>query len=195
MTATTGTIAMSLAQDIRREHEAAQQAFASAVEHAVRCGSCSPTPRRRSATASGCHGSPRTSRLQCARRRATCAWRPSQIRRRLRIWGSRARCASSPCRQPSTWTKPTSFALSTTRTDASRTPTVPRSARRSPIAPCRRSGPSCGALHAADSHIALGYPTWQAFVEAKFRPIADWPPEIADMLVAELLAPDRERAA
>ena len=38
MTATTGTIAMSLAQDIRREHEAAQQAFASAVEHAVRCG-------------------------------------------------------------------------------------------------------------------------------------------------------------
>jgi len=38
VTAATDTIAMSLAQDIRREHEAAQQAFASAVEHAVRCG-------------------------------------------------------------------------------------------------------------------------------------------------------------
>jgi len=31
-------------------------------------------------------------------------------------------------------------------------------------------------------------------VEAVF-PIADWPAEIADMLVAELLAPDSERAA
>lgn len=34
----TGTIAMSLAQDIRREHEAASTAFTSAVEHAMRCG-------------------------------------------------------------------------------------------------------------------------------------------------------------
>ena len=38
MIPTTDTITMSLAQDIRCEHEAAQQAFASAVEHAVRCG-------------------------------------------------------------------------------------------------------------------------------------------------------------
>ncbi|MEJ7804019.1 MAG: DUF3102 domain-containing protein [Candidatus Limnocylindria bacterium] len=34
----TTTVTTSLAADIRREHEAAQQAFASAVEHAVRCG-------------------------------------------------------------------------------------------------------------------------------------------------------------
>lgn len=32
------TVSTTLAADVRREHEAAQAAFASAVEHAIRCG-------------------------------------------------------------------------------------------------------------------------------------------------------------
>ena len=208
MIPSTGTIAMSLAQDIRREHEAAQQAFASAVEHAVRCGELLAEAKSQVR-----HGEwlpwlaenfPASAR--CAQNYMRLAAQPdTQALAHLGIEGALRQLAAPPAVLLDEADERRLVDDAHRRLEDTDSPEeCPRIADAARGHLARLEGvvdralstlrAELRALHAADAHIALGYPTWQAFVEAKFRPIADWPAEIADMLVAELLAPDSERA-
>jgi len=214
----TTAVSTSLAADIRREHDAAQAKFASAVEHAVRCGELLTEAKAQVA-----HGEwlpwlaehfPASVRKAQGYMRLACRAQDARALAHLGIEGALRHLAAPPAVQPT----PTPGEHHLDEADERRL--VDDAYRRledtdSPAECAAIAETARGhvarlegivdralpklraelrALHAADAGIALGYPTWQAFVEARF-PIADWPGEIADMLFAELLAPDIDQAA
>jgi len=203
----TSTIAMSLTQDIRREHEAAQRAFASAVEHAVRCGELLAE-----AKAQIRHGEwlpwlaenfPAS--VRTAQGYMRLAAQPNaQALAHLGIEGALRQLAAPPAVHLDEADERRLLHDAHGRLEDTESPeecTAIADEARGHLARLEdvvgrglsKFRADLRALHAGGAGIALGYPTWQAFVEAEF-PTADWPPEIADMLVAELLAPDVERA-
>ncbi|MEJ7786351.1 MAG: DUF3102 domain-containing protein [Solirubrobacteraceae bacterium] len=202
----TDTIAMSLAVDIRREHEAAQQAFASAVEHAVRCGELLAE-----AKAQVRHGEwlpwlaenfPASARTAQGYMRLA-AQPNAQALAHLGIEGALRQLAAPPAVDLDEADERRLLDDADRLLDDTGSPgdcaAIAEEAR-GHVA--RLEGIVDRALskfradirylHARGAGIALGYPTWQAFVEAEF-PTGDWPPELADMLLAELLAPDLMR--
>ena len=184
------TVSTSLAAEINREHEQCEQAFTSAVEHAIRCGEL-----LEEAKAQVQHGewlpwladhfaaSERTARgymrLAANRQRVADLDAPS-------VRAALAELSEPRDDQPDPRPERTAPAADTARLEALEA--VVARGLRALRADLRR-------LYAQGAHTALGYPDWPAFVAAEFPMPAGWDAESAEPLRALLLEPTTAEVA
>lgn len=170
----TTTLAATLAAEIRAEHQHAQLAFRTAVEHGVRCGKL-----LEQAKGDVPHGQwlpwldaefPGSRRTAQGYMRLARHAEDAQALAHLGIEGAlRQLAAPPPERSLASIEADLRELLPKLRADLRRT-------------------------YDLGAHFKLGYPSWQAFVDARFAAPPDWPEDVAAIIRAELLVVECETA-